>query len=208
MKRPKAIPNVVGQLLCLIGLLCSTGWAQLPVLLQVDVSNPLAMAFAATGNKPALTDSSASTSSGVTLMDFFIADAGVGNILLVPGTLTAAGGPPAYDFAWNSDFSTGSGNETHVELYTSGPSGPQLFTTTAAAFSGSAVGDYSSFAAFLPSPGASGDIRVGDGSGGSGNILGRWTAVPEPSTIAWSLMTPLGLVFVLWRRRRLTPQSA
>lgn len=170
----------------------SSAMAQsLPVLLIVDNSDPSNVVFTATGNAPAINDSSATIVAGITLAGVF-GGSGI-DLAFTPvgGDLSPSGNTFFYNRVGNR-FAQLTDND--LNLWSSGGSGSQVFSTGGAAFTGSTSGFNFGAVTFN----ASGDIRVGDTASGSGAVLGTWQLIPAPGTLA--LAIPFG--FAAARRRR------
>ena len=166
------------------------------VLLLVDASDPSFVTFTTTGDPPLINDSSATTFDGVTLLGFFnLPAAGHGSMM---GNLTPHGATVSFDSWGTSDYS---GTPVDVSLYHSIlPAKAQDFATDAPAFTGMG------YALGMPLgnvavPGSVGDIIAGwymsgEGHGGDLRVIGQWQVVPEPSTLAWALVAPMGAVLL------------
>jgi hypothetical protein len=173
------------------------GFAPVQVLIEVNVSNPAAVTFAATGNNSLINDSTAMGIDGVDLLAFFSGmESQQGG---VSGNLTP---PNQNDIAFNSwaadYYTSGYPICNDLNLYNNGGN-PQIFSTGAPALTGAGTVDLSAYAAFLPSPGAIGDIAAGSFGQGSMGVIGQWQVVPEPATLA---MLAMGGAVMLIRRRR------
>jgi len=168
--------------------------AQSAVLITVDPSNPAAVVFAATGAFSDINDSSSTSSQGVTLEGLFPVDFNAD--VDVFGTLTPAGAPAPYDYVDN-DFSTVTLLDSFIVYRSGGSSGPQVFTTSTVAFTGVATANLTG--AIFGVPGTTGDIFVGDTLGGSGEVIGEWQVIPEPSAVILASLASLSL---FGRRRK------
>jgi hypothetical protein len=167
-------------------------------LIEVNVSNPAAVTFTATGNHSLINDSTATGVDGVDLLAFF-SDMGFG-LGSVSGNLT----PPTQDgiayFTWYTDsYSSGGTSYNDLNLY-SNEGHPQNFSTGAPAFTGTGTADLSAYTAFLPSLGASGNIAAGSFGQGSMAVIGQWQVTPEPATL--SLLAVGGLAAIIRRKRK------
>lgn len=176
-----------------LGML-STACAQ--VLLTVDISDPSAVTFTATGLAPSANDNTVSGTIGFTLLGFLtsaddlLSTSGLGD-LEAPGMTSAYDAFAALDYA-GGVFDPG------VDINLWGGSGVQNFSTGAPAFTGTFTIDLTAIASLLPSAGHSGTIQVGDGSE-TGAVIGQYQVVPEPSAV---LLTTLACGTVLIFRRR------
>jgi hypothetical protein len=170
------------------------------VLISVDVSDPAAVSFSATDELLLISDSSARNTEGVTLVSFFTADSSLGdttNPTPVTGSLIARDNTfNAYNYALNEyGFLT----LTDMNLVHNSEENLQFFRAGEPAFLGISTINLST--ASLPSPGASGDIKVGDTINGSGVVLGQWAVVPEPSAFLFgAVVSALVVVGVLVQR--------
>ncbi|MEM8494030.1 MAG: hypothetical protein AAF663_01425 [Planctomycetota bacterium] len=149
--------------------------AQPQVLMTVNIADPDAVIFSATGASPAITDSGSTSFDGVSLINLFRADFDqnppFGGRQF--GDLQATGGRP-YLFLIN-DFQ----GLTQRDLNLHGRSSEattQTFTTDAPAFSGSMVLNLSTTG--LYTLGAVGEIQVGDS--GAGPVLGQFEVINRP----------------------------
>lgn len=168
------------------------------ILLNIDVSDPSAVVISATANG-ASDDSSFNVSSGFNLIGFLTSDFdGVQDFPDGTGTLAFTSGG-AIDGSYFGNFTF---TDDNVTLFGYG-GGTATITTGVAPFSGSSVFDFTDLTAFLPAPGAFGDIQGGDLSP-VGPVFGQWqvAAVPEPSTYAAALGAFALAATALRRRRR------
>lgn len=194
--------------------------AQAAVLLQIDIRDPNAVIFTATGAYAGNDNSDFTVNDGITLVEFFTgsplvesptADSLLG--ILAANTLTAAGTTSAYN-QWMADNSSNPELELDLNLYggigeDGSPIGTlnaviaidyQLFSTSAPAFSGAATFDLSTRLQYLPAAGASGQISPGYSESGTGASIGQWLVIPEPSTYA--LLIGAGALAATALRRR------
>ncbi len=186
------------KLLTLAGLLAVlTLPVHAAVLLTVDVTNPLAVTFTATSNFSLTNNSSFTENDGTDLIAFFTSTSTSSGA--TTGTLRPAGTTNNFNTMSPDNYS---GSIIDLNLFTIPGTEFQAYTTSTTAFTGVATinlgGD------FLPSPGASGDIRAGfygSGSGSLSGILGTWTVVPEPSTFA-PVIALAALAGAMWSRQR------
>ena len=166
------------------------------VLIQVDVSNPANVTFTATGAPAGVDDAGTFTYHGATLLTFFTAAAD--GDLDVVGNLAPSGTTESYDASFADDVS---GSSVDLNLRAFNGLDDQVFSTAAPAFTGTGTVDFTSLAALLPGPGASGQLMVG-WSGYPGQVIGEWAVVPEVSTCAQAGVMGLALVgWLVWRRR-------
>ncbi|MDP0499718.1 MAG: PEP-CTERM sorting domain-containing protein [Verrucomicrobiota bacterium JB022] len=187
---------------------CAAISAQAAVLLEIDISNPAAVRFTATGNLAAA-DSvyPASINGGITIENFFTSSVTINQDSPVGGTLTPfLNGNALYDlfgsyeYAENVEFGTGN----DLSVYSSESSESQIFSTESIAFAGEAVFDFSAFIELLPAIGTTGNIFPGY-TFDAEPAVGQWTvvgaAIPEPSTYAMGAGL-LALGAVALRRRK------
>lgn len=177
--------------LALTGLAASASAQNLPVLIEVDVSDLSAVTFSTTGAAPVVSTTEPGF-AGVTLVEI-ATDNTSGNRSVPGGTLGPGASGGAYDNLTNS-FSTLDVRDLNFW----GSPGTQVFDTSMPAFAGSITVDLSD-ADFL-APGSTGIIIAGDSPRldvDPNAILGSWIIVPAPGAMA---MAPVALLAV--RRRR------
>ena len=179
-------------LIVLTAVWCGTA-SQAAVLITVDVSNPFAVTFTATGNFP-LISGNVPSGNGVTLFNFYTADTSTD--VSISGTLKANGMSQPYGNAAGWDFWNGDYIGPDLNIYRL-PDITQDFQTGAAAFTGASSGDFSALSAILPSIGSSGNISIGFSP--PSQIIGTYEVVPEPST---ALLAALGVGALFLARRR------
>ena len=162
----------------------------------VNVSNPAAVVFAATGQNATANDSSNTDGAGVSLLAFFLSP-GLDFFAAASSSLQAPGGR-AYTNLNGDDTNPLTRN---LRVFEPGiPAQTQSFSTATAAFQGTMVVDLSSIAGRLPAAGATGSIISG-WSAAPGATIGQWIAVPEPET--YGMAFGAGLIgFAMWRRSR------
>jgi len=177
-----------------LGLLTSS---KAQVILTVDISNPGAVAFIATGAAPGANDSTLTSFIGFTLLGFLNSSSSyqsgtVSNGLKAPGMSTGYANFFALNYA-AGNFSAG------VDANLWGDEQFQLFSTLSPAFTGTTIISLSPISALLPAVGHTGDIRVGDGNS-TGAVIGQYQVVPEPASVI--LTTFAGGTLLFFRRRR------
>ena len=190
------------------GLGATVTQAAPPILLQVDVSNPAAVTFTATSDFSYAVDSSFNLQEGIDLVSFFTAPlSGPGSTGTISGSLATPSYPAyPYDY-WSADDRSGSFNQVDLNLYraTEGLNNPQIFSTTANAFTGTSTINLSSQVAYLPSLlGTTGNIVPGWGSMEPYTVIGQWqvVAIPEPTTLTLVGLGLLGVASMSSRFRR------
>jgi hypothetical protein len=198
------------------GILASllAGWASAArgaVVLVVDVSNPAAVTFTATGAFADINYNLPNAQFGVSLADFFTQpiptnDTEVGTLPhhdLASGNLTPTGGGTPY-YQWNGSDVGIRTKELWFDVFADIP----VYSTSAPAFTGSATIDLSSIAyvfeagetfhtnhlttPYLPSVGSTGNVVVGPQASGY-PAIGSYLVVPEPSLAAWPAASVLSL---------------
>jgi len=167
----------------------SAGAINAAVLITIDPTNIASVRFDATAEPAEKNDATSDFIDGVTLIgvltsNFFVE-------LDFDGTLGASGGR-------FEDGLTGVGtaNLRDLNLYNAETSTVQIFSTSAPAFRGSALIDLPGTSIAV---GSYGDIIVGDTISGSGEVIGQWRAIPEPSA---TLLVGLGCLVLRIRRRK------
>lgn len=174
--------------------------AQAAVILEIDVSNPTAVTFTATGAFSEITaDESAFT--GITLLDFF-----TGNTIVLDSPLDSGAievptdgalAPLPYIFA--GDY-PGGWTLNDLSFYDPFAVFTMSFADNALALGGSATHDLSGMGV-LPSAGMLGTLITGEPNASVPLTLGQWqilgaVAVSEPSTLALLGIGLLGFVGV------------
>lgn len=178
-------------------------------VLTIDISNPAAVIFTST---PALSQTNSSLNigfDGFTIQNFFVITVLVPSSTVATGNLQPTGstmfygGTGSFNYEANNGVFT-TGNDLSVFSNGGAPlAGSQVFSTGLRAFNGVMTIDFSSFAAALPTAGSTGTIYSGylaSGTPGQGLVVGQYSVVPEPSTIALGL---IGLAGLTSRRRSL-----
>lgn len=174
------------------------------VLLTIDISNPEAVVISSTGAAP-LVNEELSYYSGLSLMGFFISEFQINlDIEALETDLMPAGVTVPLNFSFIFSYSSGdySSGGSDLNFYSDSEQANdevQNYNTSFSAFSGQMTVDYTGIFYFLPSVGASGDVRTGDGfEGAEGSVIGTYLVIPEPSS---ALLVLSGAIFLLRRRR-------
>ena len=166
------------------------------VLLTINDNNPSAVTITATGNFSSINTPSVFEYTGIDLVGFFLFVPTTGGYFT--GTLTPLGSTNSYNFFTDDNYSS-----IYIDMNIRNSTlDRQVFSTTSAAFTGSATLDMSADARSLPNEGASGWILDGV-QGANQGVIGDWkvvNAVPEPSTYA--LLGLGALVLVIACRRK------
>jgi hypothetical protein len=180
---------------CAMAVALTGSEARAVTLLTVDVTNPGAVVFTATGAAAEI-DISVDGVYGFSLLDMFSSGASFGWFPTSSTLVAGVSGAPV---------SRGYGQGTFMNLW-SNSGGSFDFTTSVAAFTGALVYDLSAFAAFLPTAGATGRIVTGDDSTlAFGPEFGSWAVVssdvPLPAALPLLLAGIAGLGALRLRRR-------
>lgn len=203
-------------------LLSQIGGANAAILLIIDVTNPAQVKFTATNALSSGSSSQRIGYEGVTLHDLLQAGANIPNTSVVSNMVAVSnlfptqspplsgGIPTRYTgiASFNYDANNGTlGPGNDLGLYQNGggaTNDSQVFTTGLQAFNGESTWDLSAYTSMLPGAGTTGNITSGylpvSSGGGHGVILGQYTVIPEPSSIALGALAASALVL---RRRRL-----
>ncbi len=190
------------HLACLIGLL-SVPAARADILVTIDITNPAAVVFTATSAAPTATGSGVPGINGIDFLQFFITPISGFALGDVTPSSFATYLDSTYPYQnWNTD--SYSGSNVDLNFYSQKPSS-QHFNTADPAFVGTATVNFTAYAAYLPTAGATGQITNGNSGNASGDsrpltVLGSYQVVPEPAT--WALLA-LGLAALLPGLRRL-----
>jgi hypothetical protein len=182
-----------------IAAMATTSWLLAPALgqvyqLTINDSNPAAVVISTTGQNAIGSDASTADTVGFSLLSFFTSP---GLNLLSASSSTLKSPTGRFYSAVNGDDSNPL--TSNLRVFAEGvPGQAQGFSSSAAAFQGSMVVDFSSIASRLPSLGTTGTI-IANWSGSPGVTLGQWVVIPEPET--YGLAVGAGLVaLALWRR--------
>lgn len=191
------------------------------ILLIIDISNPSMVKISATNGLSAGSSSQRLGYEGISLLDFLKPASNIPNTSvvssmtatsnLVPtqspalagGIATRYTGLASYDF----DSPTGAiGPGNDLGIYQNGggaTDNSQVFVTGQRAFVGESVFNLSQYVGMLPASGTTGSIISGyrptSAGGGHGVILGQFTVIPEPSSVA---LGAIASSVLLLRRRR------
>ena len=167
------------------------------ILININQDNISAVTFTATVND-SFAASSVNNFFGVDLISYFTSPpAAVAGT--TTGTLIPTGTATAYDSWFPDNLNNGTTN-VDLNMYVTTTSQTQAFSTSSPAFTGTAVINLSALLADLPVTGTHGNIYSGD-IRSPGVLIGTWTVVPEPSSVALlALGSFAGLILV--RRKR------
>lgn len=173
------------------------------VRLTVNVSNPAAVTFTATGNSSLVNDASFTAYDGVELIGFFTGAPVGGTSGGMSGSLAPVDSASPYDF-WLNDNRFGGSSLIDLNLYKGDESaGIQTFSTEMAAFTGIGTIDFSrDLGSSLPSPGSYGDIIPGYYNQTPTPVIGQWQVIPEPSTGLLVIFGGGSALFAVCRNRR------
>lgn len=190
----------------LIGLL-SIPVANAGILITIDITDPSAVVFTATSAAPSADGPNVPGINGIDFLQFFITPIdgfALGDV--TPSTLATYLDSHYPYLNWNTD--SYSGPNVDLNFYSQDPSS-QRFDTSSPAFIGTATVDFSAYASYLPSAGATGQITDGNSGNASGpsrplTVLGTYNVVPEPATCALLALTLL-LPFLLKLKKTTHP---
>jgi hypothetical protein len=177
--------------------------AEADILVTIDITNPAAVVFTATGAAPSANGPNVPGINGIDFLQFFtteISGFALGDV--TPSTFATYLDSDYPYLNWNTD--SYSGPNVDLNFYSQDGSS-QHFNTSSPAFVGTATVNFTAYASYLPSAGATGQITDGNSGNASGpsrplTVLGSYQVVPEPST--WALLA-LGLAALLPGLRRL-----
>ncbi len=170
--------------------------ARAEVVLLVDITNPAAIPITATSANARAAGPAVPQFVGIDLLQFFTAAVDVGTGYFTSSTLTPPGGGAYLNF----ESDNYSGSLIDLNLLDGGNlNDPQDFSTSSPAFTGQGALDLSSYAAYLPAFGATGNVLNGANNATFGTVVGQWQAVPEPST---SLLLAFAAAACLFGLRR------
>lgn len=196
------------MMLLTIALLGFGSAAQADVILEIDVSDPTAVAFLPTAAFSEITVNETAF-NGITLLDFFTGNTVVLDSQVDSGGIevsTASGGTASLPYIFAGLFV---GGWTLDDLNFYDPFNPLVmmsFADDATALFGSAIHDLSGMGA-LPTAGMIGSLITGEPDAATPLVLGQWkvrgaVAVSEPSTLALALGGIALLGLRVLRRRR------
>lgn len=181
--------------LCLAAALTTTSSAA--VVLTIDITNLSATTITATGANAQNNDIDETyLNEGFLMLGFFSSEPGP----TIPDSFDFSNlYSPGGNFAFTSLFLAAVSGSQEVDLNIAGSGfSSNDFSTSEAAFTGSATVDFSGLAAYLV-PGSTGNILAGDMFYNT-VVIGQWQIIPEPNAVALTLVpAALGL---LRRRRR------
>lgn len=190
--------SLLGVCIAALSLFTSAARAQpQPVLLTVDISDPVQIRFTTTGAFPQINDSGSTPFGGILLVDLFTADFDMSSTVApLTGNLASTGSVP-----FEVGFSNGLAPRRNFNLFTRpltpGANDTTTYSMSAAAFVGSSVANLNGFPpASLQSPGFIGNVLAGDFAPASPVIGTYLVIVPEPACAAVFSIT------LLCRRRR------
>lgn len=184
-----------------VSLLASN--ARADILVTIDITNPAAVVFTATSAAPQSSGPNVPGTSGIDFLHFFAIEISGFALGLVSQSTFATYLDSSYPYLnWNTD--NYSVDNVDLQFYSQKTSS-QHFSTSDPAFVGTGTVDFSAYAAYLPTVGATGQITDGYSGNASGDsrpltVLGTYQVVPEPAT--WALLA-LGLAACLPVLRRL-----
>lgn len=187
---------------CLLGLVGLPA-ARADLLVTIDITNPGAVVFTATSAAPLANGPNVPGISGIDFLQFFItplSDFTLGDV--TPSTFATYLDSNYPYLNWNTD--SYSGSNVDLNFYSQDGSS-QRFNTTDPAFVGTATVNFTAYASYLPSAGATGQITDGNSGNASGpsrplTVLGTYQVVPEPST--WALLALAACLPLLRRHRK------
>lgn len=195
----------LGAVLALIG---AAGTAHGAFLLTIDVTDPSAVEFRATGAHPLVDPDEVIMIDGFTLENFFAGvvniGGGAGNF---GGTLSPSGSSGFYNEMATFDYDADNGvlgpADDLAIFRLTGPerNDDQGWATTEPAFSGIGVANLAGLRSLVPEVGRTGTLWSGflKTYPAHAENLGQWRVVPSPSA---ALAFPVLGCFAAWRRRR------
>ena len=157
------------------------------VVIQIDVADPDAVVFSATGDKASLNNDDYSVYDGVTFLNVLATDSNEDDFALVTGDLKASGsGTPPYDRVDESE-NTWDGFPRSLVIYYdhSNETALQDFRNNLPAFSGEGVAapDFKDFFT-LREVGATGNMVSGYEEGDVSGVIGRWEIIDSNAFIS------------------------
>lgn len=207
-------------LLSAAALIAQVASTQAAILLIIDVSNPSQVKVTATAALSSGTSSQRIGLEGISLLNLLKAGANIPNTNVVTDLVATSNlfptqspalsggiasrytGLGSYDFDAGSG-AFGAGNDLGVYMDGGGATNDsQIFTTGQRAFQGESVWDLSAYTSMLPAAGTTGNIISGYLASGSGHgvLLGEYSVIPEPSSLALGAIAASVLAI---RRRRI-----
>lgn len=188
--------SVPTALRCICLFICSIAAAPGQVIL-VNIADPAAVTFTGTGTFASANYNGGTTAAlPVRLQNFFSSAPGNLDVTATLTTLMTTGANHTLGLAL---LRPGASGATTLDFRQAGFS-QENFSTSSAAFSGTGTFNFSTYGAYLPAAGTTGNIFAADGATVIGTYSVVSSAVPEPSAYA-ALCGLVTLGLSVYRRR-------